>query len=343
MINSEDNLLIDSRFKELKNFFHDLDENHDNVLSFEELGNLIDKKSGKKFNNDLLNEIFRTMDRDQNSHVDLEEFISGFCKAESLIVNKIDMLKSQVLSSTRNLSDAKRQLLESKARKSENVLSIKVMNAVGLKPNGISGLKGPVVSITCEGQEIITNPADPNDLQWNESFSFHITQGTGDIWVQVFDLDRKKHGNPIGVIAIPLELLRDQQIHSELFELKSEGLPERTTGKIMMELNWVYDLPRFLEGIIEEYNFAIKEDKEELEQMEFYLREMQLPVYNGAAVQGSTQLESQIVSKIDNIYQHTIGEKIQWKTLTEIMLYSFLTISTITMLLRPDFFNVNFN
>ena len=340
MDESREKLLLENRSKELKKFFKDIDKNKDNSLSIEELRKYLNEKSGKNFNNELLVEIFRAIDRDQNSMINFEEFISGYSKAEALILSKIDIMKFQISSSTKNLSEAKRQLFESKARKSENVLTVKIISASGLKSPGISGLKAPVVSITCEGQEIITNPADPIELEWNESFSFHIMRGDGEILVQVFDTDRSKRSNPIGRIAIPLSVLEDQQSHREVFELRTEILPERAAGKITMELNWIYDLPKFLEGLIQEYEVAIKEDKEELDLMEIYLKELQLPINRTSSGVISTQFDNQIADKIDQIYNNTIGENFHWKTLTEILIYSYLGISAISALMRPDFFNV---
>ena len=165
MISSEDKLLLDSRSAELKRAFQDIDSNDDKQLSKEELSSYLSKKSGKKFNNELLIEIFRTIDKDHNSQISIEEFIQGYTQAESLIKNKIESLKSQILSSTTDLSNSKKQLISSKARKNENILTVKVLTASSLKNFGISGIKKPAVVISCEGQEIITNPANFEKLE----------------------------------------------------------------------------------------------------------------------------------------------------------------------------------
>ena len=85
MISSEDKLLLDSRSAELKRAFQDIDSNDDKQLSQEELSSYLSKKSGKKFNNELLIEIFRTIDKDHNSQISIEEFIQGYTQAESLL------------------------------------------------------------------------------------------------------------------------------------------------------------------------------------------------------------------------------------------------------------------
>ena len=70
-------------------------------------------------------------------------------------------------------------------------------------------------------------------------------------------------------------------------------------------------MPRFLDEIIEDYNVAIKEDQDELALMDTYLNELQLPVEQNIILTSPTQLESNIAQKIDQMYQNTIGEKIQ--------------------------------
>ena len=238
MIGSENRLLLDSRSNELKKIFQEIDGNKNQVLNLDELSKYLSKKSGKSFSNELLQEIFRAIDRDKDSNITLDEFVTGYSKAETLIKEKIEELKAQISMSKKNLAESKKQLIESKVRKSENVLTVKVLNASGIKSTGISGLKGPVISILIEGQEITTNPADPTSLEWNEIFSFQIMKGDGDIMIQLFDTDRrKKLPKAIGKLAIPMEILEDQKSHFETFELHSENEVDKITGKLNLELH----------------------------------------------------------------------------------------------------------
>ena len=218
-------------------------------------------------------------------------------------------------------------------------MTVKVLTASSLKNFGISGIKKPAVVISCEGQEIITNPANFEKLEWNEAFSFNILNGQGDIMVEVVDTENKKKINSIGKLFIPLAALEDQKVHNQEFELRNEAYPDRITGKIVLELHWVYDLPKFLEGLIEEYNLAIHEDKEELELMENFLKELQSPLPK-VPVTNSTHIETNIANKIDQLYNNTVGNKVEWSTLNEVVLYTFLLMSTVSMVFRPDFVNV---
>ena len=72
----------------------------------------------------------------------------------------------------------------------------------------------------------------------------------------------------------------------------------------------MYDLPKFLEGLIEEYNLAIHEDKEELELMENFLKELQSPLPK-VPVTNSTHIETNIANKIDQLYNNTVGNKVE--------------------------------
>jgi Mg2+ and Co2+ transporter CorA len=333
--------LLSSRPTELKKCFSDLSLSKATSLTISQLGIYLSSRAGRDFSEDLLVEIFRSVNRDQGSQITFDEFVSGYAQAESLIQKKIDTLKDQLLASTQNLSESKRQLIEARARKSDNILTVKVLNSSNLKPaNLISGLKGPIVSVVYEGVEALTKPASLSLLEWDEHFTFAVQRGDGDVLVQVFDSDKGRKGPLIGKVAVPIQALSDQQAHLETFDLRSDRDPNKVQGDIKLELQWIYDLPGFLEGIIQEYNQAISEDKQELETVEKYMQELQAPLNRQSANTTSTQLETKIAEKINELYNNTIAEKIRWKTFAEICIISFVIISAATMMCRSDFFNV---
>ena len=162
-MNAHDEFLDSSQTDLFKQLFDEIDENRDQRLSFTELNTYLSKKAGKTFNNQLLLEIFRTMDHDQNSMITLNEFIQGYSTAEKLIKTQISQLSSQLAENSENLSQAQRSLLESKSKifqnTGENNLFINIKKAENLYSPSITGNKAPIVIISCESNKIQTNPS----------------------------------------------------------------------------------------------------------------------------------------------------------------------------------------
>ena len=153
------------RIESLKKLFSEIDLNKDENLSFDEFHQFLSKKCGKNFNIELLGEIFRTIDRDKSSTLNYNEFITGFSKAESIILSQISQIKARISENSENYTNAQRNLLEAKAKKMQNIaennLYVVVKRAEGLKAGGVTGNKAPVVCITCETHETMTTPV-PN-------------------------------------------------------------------------------------------------------------------------------------------------------------------------------------
>lgn len=156
---------MDDRMERLKQEFREIDENDDKQLTFEEIHAYLSRKGGRSFNNVLLSEIFKALDKDQNSFISLDEFVSGYYQAETLVKSRIDVLRNNVMENTKKLSDTRRQSIEAKANKGkgggQNVLTVTVKKAEGLKAGGLTGNKAPIVRVSCENQEITTQPV-PN-------------------------------------------------------------------------------------------------------------------------------------------------------------------------------------
>ena len=265
----------------LKHMFDEIDADKNRGLSFDEISLHLSKKSGKPFNNELLVEIFRAMDHDQNSIITLDEFLQGYSKAEALIKSQLSQLKSQISENTESLSKTQRNLLEAKSKvlqnKAENNLYITVKKAESLKAVGVTGNKAPIVCITCEAHEIQTNPVlNPTNPEWNQSFTFPISQGLGDILLEVFDSDRNKKSHFIGEVAVPLRALADQESHEDLLQLTGKD-NNKAQGKLLVSMQWIYDLPAYLEAMVRQYEEIIREDKYELANLEGFLKELRAP------------------------------------------------------------------
>jgi hypothetical protein len=341
------------KLEALKKLFLEMDRNADHYLSYDELYDHLSKKSGKKFNDELLSEVFRTIDRDKSSTVTLDEFIGGYNKAELIILDNIKRLKAQISEMSENYIKTQRNLVEAKAKKiqnlNENNLYIIVKKAEGLKAGGVTGNKAPMVCITCEGREIQTSAVfNPTNPEWNQSFTFPVTQGVGDILIEVYDTERGKKTTLLGEVAIPIRALDNQELHEDYLELKGRSSIDRVQGKILVALQWIHDLPVYLQNMIKEYENALKLDKEELESLESYLRELNGPLRPGSLpewVKNNENIESlerAFSTNVNTLFTKTLGQKYTWPFVTRFSVYLFMLLSTISCLCRADGLNVRF-
>lgn len=350
-MNGIDDEVRTSRVESLKKLFKDIDTNQDKHLSYEEFYEYLSKKSGKKFNDELLNEIFRTIDRDKSSIITMEEFVSGFSKAEAIILSNIKRLKGQISESSETYTKTQRNLIEAKAKKMQNVpennLYVVVKKAEGLKAGGVTGNKAPMVYITCEGKEVHTNAIpNPTNPEWNQSFTFPIMQGDGDVLIEVYDSDRGKKIHLLGEVVIPLRALENQAQYDDFLDLKSRNNADRPQGKILVSLQWIHDLPSYLENLVKEQEEVLKGEKEELAMLENYLKELNLPTQVDSVsgwIRGSEKVQSiekAFSTKANHIFQQTLGKSLSWPALTKISVHVYMLLAILSNFLRPDFLNV---
>lgn len=339
-----------NRVETLKKLFSEIDLNKDQVLSFHEFHEYLSKKSGKEFNQELLGEIFRTIDRDKNSVINLSEFVQGFSKAENIITGQISQVKARIAENSENYTNAQRNLVEAKAKSMQNIaennLYIVVKKAEGLKAGGVTGNKAPMVRIICDGNSMDTTPVpNPTNPEWNQSFTFPIASDKGVIRIEVWDTERNKPTNFIGELAIPLQALENQELHEDLLEIKAKN-SDKAQGKILISLQWIYDLPLYLDKLIAEYENALKEDKIELDSLETYMKELLAPIKTSQlpewikSNQKIEVIEKNVSEKVNDLFEKTLGNTIRWQKMTVASIYFFLVLSVLAMFFRADFFNV---
>jgi hypothetical protein len=344
-----------SRLDTLKKLFAEIDQNRDQVLTFHEFHEFLSKRAGRSFNEELLGEIFRTIDRDKNSTINLTEFASGFTKTETIINQNIESIKSRIAENNENYTNAQRNLVEAKAKKmqgnAENNLYIIIKKAEGLKPGGVTGNKAPAVCIRCEGRETQTTPVpNPTNPEWNQSFTFPVSVGSGDVQIEVFDTERGRRTNFIGEVSVPFAALENQEVCEDWLELRAKQNPDKIQGKILVSVQWIFDLPLYLEKVISEHEHAIREDKAEVESLEKYLKELLGPLKTSQGLpewfsnnQNIGNVEKAVAGKVGLIYQRTLGNKLKWPKLTMICVYLFVLLSVLAVFHRTDFLNVRHN
>jgi hypothetical protein len=340
-----------TRLESLRKLFAEMDINHDNNLSFNEFHQYLSTRSGKDFNSELLGEIFRTIDRDQNSVVTINEFIQGFCKAENIILTSMRQVKDRIAENSENFTNAQRNLVEAKAKNMkgtpENSLYVCIKKAENLKPASVTGNKAPVVLIKVEENETQTTPIpDPVNPEWNQSFTIPVVNGKDDIVVEVWDTERSKKVNLIGEVRIPFSALTSMELSEDFLDLKNKA--GKIQGRLLMSLQWIHDLPSYLERLITDYEAALNEDKNELDNLEKYMKELLIPLKENVLPSwitkndGVKMVEQVVSSTVNDLFVKTVEPYFKWPFFTRISIYFYVLFSILAMFARPGYFDVLF-
>ena len=338
-----------SRIETLRKLFTEIDKNQDNNLTFTEFHQYLSSRSGKEFNSELLGEIFRTIDRDQNSGVTVDEFLQGFCKAENIIANSIKQVKERIAENSENFTNAQRNLVEAKAKSlkgiPENNLYVVIKKAENLRPCSVTGNKAPAVLIKVEENETQTTPIpNPINPEWNQSFTIPVIYGKDQIQLEVWDTERSKRTNLIGEVSIPFEALNNQDQVEDFLDIKNQA--GRVQGRVLVSLQWIHDLPTYLEKLIQDHEAALSEDKNELENLEKYMNELLVPLRENALPawitknDGVKMVEQVVSSAVDQLFHKTLGDNFKWPIFTRVNIYFYMIMSILAMFARPGYFDV---
>ena len=346
--------LNNSHSQLIKSVFSDLECQPNSKFSYEDLATYLSKKSGKPFSNELLLEIFRSVDLTQSSTISVNDFISGYQRTEFMLSSQISALKQQITENITSLSKAQKSLLESKSQKFQNkaennlYLTIKDVQDLGeLQVNGKW-----VVKVVCEGHEVLTDPKDKNDLAWDQSFTFPVSSGQGSIHIQVWTWDSGALKKCYFELAIPFYALAKQDLHEDTLAMKPTQ-PSDTELHISLSIQWIYDLVVYLESMIKQYEDAIKEDKNQLEILKTFLTELKNPTETFALPAWVKNNED--FSKVEKIVSVTVQEVfekveffqsnsadggVRWGKVLNLTLLTFFLFTVFNCFFRPDFFNV---
>jgi len=350
------------RYDRLRREFDEIDVNKDKVVSYVEVKHFLGKKAGGDFDEALCQELFASMDRDQDAAVSLDEFIWSYVQAEEAFQTRIGQLERQVADNTKHLEEAKRKCVEAARSETQNpsgimvgsVLTVHVREAKNLKPMDTGGTSDPYVILTCERQRIETKYI-PNDLNpvWDEIFTFNIERGDGDLKVVVMDRDTIGNDDFEGQVSIPLKTLQDQLKHDNYFELHAKDAKEPWTGKIRLGLQWVWSKVEYFKTIIGQWEENLELDKQELDHLRTQLAKLDAPF--GHLVEAKSyltakttqkvsaqlqELELQFNDKLDRVVVRAMGKQVDWSALSFVSEAAFIAVGCVSMFARSDFVNV---
>ena len=149
------------RYEQLLNEFSEIDQNGDNMLTFNEVYNFLNKKSKGEFTEQVCLELFNNMDKDHNSEVTTKEFIMNYIETEEILKKRVEDLKKSTADSMFHLEDYKKKLIKAKAEEElqgtnimiDSVLTVNVIEGMNFRTLGIS----PFIELQCERQVIETD------------------------------------------------------------------------------------------------------------------------------------------------------------------------------------------
>ena len=352
------------RLKRLRVEFDEIDANHDQQLTFQEVRDFLSRKGGEAFDAVLCQELFSSMDKDQNAMITVEEFILSYVQTEELMQNRIEQIGRQMTDSQHHLEEAQRKHQEAvwSERISAtgvmvgSVLTCNVREAKGLKATGVRGSYNPYVVLTCEKQRIETKyvPGEANPV-WDEVFTFQIEQKDSSLKIGVFNHSTLRDDEFLGLVQVPLASIEDQLKHDTYFDIKGKG-GEQDLGKIRLGLQWIWSKKAYFETIIQQWEKNLEMDRQELEHIKGQLRKLDKPfglltevkslkgVFTPSNKPGMqlSALEQDFEMKFDTIVAQFLSKSIDWDWASLLSLLIFLSISAFTMFARPGFPDVQF-
>ena len=347
----------DDRYEQLAKTFSEIDANGDKELSFEEIQSFLNRRIGAAFDEELLKELFRNLDKDHNSVVTTEEFVNSYVEAERLVADHVATLERQLDENraqlTKTLAEKRSADLNERTNQSgimeDSILTVHIIEAQNLKPMDLSGTSDPYVELTCEGQKIETKVVkDSLNPFWDEKFTFAISQGNDDLKITVWDKDKLKKDFE-GSLAIPLTLIRDQMKHEEWFELQPQKKGERWQGRIHLSLQWIWSRRVYYEEMAKQWQAVIDDDAEQLRSLKVNLDKLREP-FGEPQLKGNItsvlrsgeiqQAETVLSRRLDNVALAAFGKEIDWSYAALVVTILMVASSTLTCYARSDFLSV---
>lgn len=342
-------VLMEERYEQLVKEFSAIDANSDKQLSFEEVYDFLSNKSESQFSLEYCRGLFNQMDKDQNSFVTINEFVWTYVETETALQKDIVSRKARVSDIMKHIDENKKKLITAEATEKMNedvnimegsMLTVVVIEAINLPPVHI-GTSSPFVELVCEKQVIETKVIEENlNPQFDESFTFRIVEGTGELSILVKHWMKNGEHRLIGKGNIRLETLRDQMKKDKMIEIYGNGRP---CGRVHLELVWVWSKVKYHTDILEQWAESLEIEKTELQEIEAELELFQAPF--GALVlkkepRSGNMLQPRALLNVQYVFS-AFGRTFDVDYSTLIVLYVFFLVAVLSMYFRADFATVS--
>ena len=346
--------LNNSQSQLIKSAFSDLEKNKEGKFTYEEIAQYMNKKSGKVFNNELLVEIFHSVDLTQESSITAEEFLSGYQKTEFMLTSQISKLKQQVSENISKLSKTQKSLVEARSNPAN------LENNIYLTIHSIQNLDHWVpssklaIQVICDGQEVVTAGKSFPDLVWNSSFTIPVSTGQGSINLNVWTWEYGKLKTRLYELSIPICALAKQELHEDTLALRAVDRAKESSAQVLLDIQWIYDLGIYLDGMVKDYEEEIKQDKNQLEILKNFLVELKTPAESFAVPdwykqnQELCEVEKVISVQVQNLFEKVeffkekemIGSTVKWGKVLLSTIFIFFFLSVLSCFDHPNGFNV---
>ena len=284
--------------------FHDIDKDKSGKLSYEEIFNYL-KDINTKVDENYVKTIFNSMDVNRDGAVSSDEFINAYLGQIDGLSAAVAQFRQRILEKNRDLAVHEEQMAE--AIKSERInsygimvgslLTVRVVEAQNL--TGFTGNPSSFVTILCEKQTISTKVIKNNrNPGWDESFSFRVTNGAGELVIQVMNEGTISKDDLLGSCSIPLTEFADQQKHEKWFHLQGRS----NSARILLSIQWIHKKTQYIQQIIDNLKREIESDTKETEKIEEQMMKMGTnPLGMFKKENWFDKIEAKIVSEVDEI------------------------------------------
>jgi len=242
---------LQEKVARLQREFYNMDLNHDQWVSRQELYTYLDRRGGKTFDRAIADDIFDQMDKDSNEQVTIDEFIRVFIQAEEILQSKIDKARETREALRRDEEDytlkaQKAAMNEGNIQGGQAQGGLTHVNIKEATLNQSSGNLNLFVEVYLDKQQIAkTKVIDTRYtlLKWEEQFTFEARDLKSEIRFVLCDRGTLST-TLLGQAMIHVSDLNDQQVHLVWENLIGRD-GQTSIGQLLIESQWIYSKAKF--------------------------------------------------------------------------------------------------
>lgn len=287
---------------QLQKAFDEIDKDKSGKISYEEIYSYLSEINDEADEN-YVRTIFDSMDSNHDGQVSIDEFLNTYLEQINGISEAIAKLKQQITEKKKDLEGITEQLEETKKTERINswgimegsILTVRVAEAQNLVV--VNGKPSAYVNLLCERQQISTKVIKNNrNPVWDETFTFKISVGTGELLVQVFNEGTTSKDDILGTSSISLQEFKNQKKHERWLQLSGKN----STARVSLTIQWINKKTDYLIGIVDELQRDITADTAEVTRLENELKKLGTnPLGMFRKESWLDKLEAKIISEVE--------------------------------------------
>ena len=269
----------------------------------------------------------------------VSDFARVYADTEELMTERTVELEKEVEDCRAGLADAQRKLEAAQVSEVLNDHSIMEGSALAVEVHSLTLHKdcrsSMNVELTCEDRVIRTKTAiATRSVRWDETFTFPITHGTGDLMVVVVEM-LPSGKNKLGQLAIPVKLLNDQLKHQSDFSLIGGE-----KGELQLSLQWIWSKVEYLRSLTVQWSDNLTSCREELAHIQRQLAVLKAFAKPLEEFPFPASLDGAVSVKVDQILSATVGNETNLQAAVKICTVCLVICSVLEVIARPDFPNL---